>query len=134
MKSKLNNSIRFILLILYGFIAFLFLIAGIGLIINHYFIISPSKISIEFESTLLYSVISLNAFTIFLILFYLLLKEKKEVILLFFIVFLIVLTLSIIFAFEIEWNNFIQVFMTISLFLLPGLNLFYLIKRYTKVL
>lgn len=130
---KLNNSIRYIFLTLYGIIAFLFLCSAIGLLLNHYLLFSPNKISNELGATLLYSFISIVISSIFAILFYLLWKEKKEVIILFSTIYLVCFIIFIASVFSVDWNDYKEVIFIVSIILFPSLNLIYLIKFYKKL-
>jgi hypothetical protein len=69
--------IRIILLVFGSIIGIILFIFSIMLILNHYFQFSPDKISAEFETSIMYSSISLIFSIIFLLLVYGLLKYKK---------------------------------------------------------
>lgn len=129
---KFNNLIRYILLTIYGFISLLFFASSIGLLLNHYLQYSPSKISVELESTLVFTFISTVGGSLFMILFYLLLKEKKEVVILFATIFFVCFFIFIKSVFSTNWNDYREVVFIIGVLLLPLLNLIYLIKRYSN--
>ena len=129
---RLSNIFRYLFLTIYGIIALLFFGSAIRLLLNHYLQFSPDKISLEFETTLLFTFISIVGGSLFTLLFYLLLKEKKEVVILFATIFFVCFIFFMTSVFSTNWIDYREVLFVIGILVFPLFNLIYLINRYTN--